>query len=203
MTYNEFIQNIIDTRGQWNILNGEYYESHHILPKCLGGKGRKKTKHQNIIWLYPEEHYIAHKLLALENPDIKGLLYAWHLIHFDNKHNRFITEEEYSILRQSLSKYPTMLGKHHSNETRLKMSESAKKRGPNTLGKHPSIETRNKIREFNLGKRVICIETGIIYRCIHDAAKELNIKQPNLRACIAGRRKVAGGYHWKYYEEDN
>lgn len=38
--YDKFIQNIIDTRGQWskeikNMKRG--YARHHILPKCLGG----------------------------------------------------------------------------------------------------------------------------------------------------------------------
>lgn len=32
-TYKEYIQSIIDTRGQWNIPENEYYEGHHIIPK--------------------------------------------------------------------------------------------------------------------------------------------------------------------------
>lgn len=34
MTYSEFIQSIINTRGQWNIPDGEYFENHHITPRC-------------------------------------------------------------------------------------------------------------------------------------------------------------------------
>ena len=50
MTYKEFIDNIIETRGQWNISKGEYFEVHHIIPRCLGGDGviRKCGKIQNI-----------------------------------------------------------------------------------------------------------------------------------------------------------
>ena len=43
--YKEFIENIIATRGQWNIPQGEYFEAHHIVPKCLGGNG-------NAIYIY-------------------------------------------------------------------------------------------------------------------------------------------------------
>lgn len=71
-TYKEFIQNILDTRGRFNCGDG-YHERHHILPKCLGGGNEE----ENLIDLYAKEHFIAHKLLALENPDNNGLQYAW------------------------------------------------------------------------------------------------------------------------------
>ena len=85
--YKEFIDNIICTRGQWGIPNGEYMEAHHIVPKCMGGKGSAKikgkpSKHPNIIWLYAEEHFIAHKLLAIENPNNSKLVYAWSMMAF-------------------------------------------------------------------------------------------------------------------------
>ena len=87
MTYKEFIQNIIDTRGQWNIPEGEKFERHHIIPCCLGGEGdritnknksrfSKRSHHPNCIWLKPSEHIEAHRLLAEENPDNKSLLLA-------------------------------------------------------------------------------------------------------------------------------
>lgn len=149
MTYKEFIQNIIDTRGQWNIPEGEYYESHHIIPRCMGGTGRKKTKHENIIWLYPKEHYEAHKLLALENPNSWGLVDAWNRIHFDKRHDDHeITSEEYSLLRERFSKLASEinLGRKDSPEVCKKKSESAKKRKP------CSIETRKKLSDGKKGE---------------------------------------------------
>ena len=38
MTYNEFIQNILNTRGRFGIPEGEYKERHHIIPECNGGQ---------------------------------------------------------------------------------------------------------------------------------------------------------------------
>lgn len=35
-TYDSFIKNIIETRGQFGC-GEEYHERHHIIPKCLGG----------------------------------------------------------------------------------------------------------------------------------------------------------------------
>lgn len=107
MTYNEFIKGIIDMRGQWNIPSGEYYESHHIIPICLNGKPKyrnKRLKHDNLIWLYPEEHFIAHKLLALENPENSDLFYAWHRMAFPLKNQlEPIYPEDYKLLRELTS----------------------------------------------------------------------------------------------------
>ena len=84
MTYAEFILNIISTRGQWGIPKGKYFEAHHIVPVCMGGKPSREEsnsrtkylKHPNIIRLYAKEHFIAHKLLAEENTGDLGIQQA-------------------------------------------------------------------------------------------------------------------------------
>lgn len=94
MTYIEFINNILDTRGRFNCGN-EYHERHHILPKCMGGTDVEN----NLIDLYAREHFIAHKLLADEHPDEEKLIYAlWCMSNIKNEHtfNRYeLTPEEY------------------------------------------------------------------------------------------------------------
>lgn len=49
-----------------------YVEKHHIVPRCLGGTDTK----DNLIKLYPEEHYLAHLLLCKIHPENQKLLYA-------------------------------------------------------------------------------------------------------------------------------
>ena len=72
MTYNEFIQNILDTRGRF-ACGERYHERHHIVPRCMEGSNNKS----NLIDLYAREHFIAHKLLAEENPNNYKLQYAY------------------------------------------------------------------------------------------------------------------------------
>ena len=72
LTYEEFINNILETRGRFNC-GDEYHERHHIIPKCVGGTDDK----ENLIDLFAKEHFDAHRLLALENPDNDKLMYAW------------------------------------------------------------------------------------------------------------------------------
>ena len=141
MTYNEFIQNIIDTRGQWNIPEGEYWEGHHIIPECLGGEGDPRKKHKNIIRLYADEHYEAHKLLAIENKNNSKLIYAWLAMSRwkskDNKRYFKISKEDYKLLKEfdSKLKRERMLGDNNprrrfvwctSEETKEKISKSNK-----------------------------------------------------------------------------
>ena len=107
-TYNEFINNIIENRGQWNIPEGEYFEAHHIVPLCKGGDGeikRSKGKiipHPNLIFLYPEEHYRAHKLLSLENPKDVGLVWSWYAMAGKEISGRtyVVSEEDYGTLKR-------------------------------------------------------------------------------------------------------
>lgn len=64
MTYLNFINDIIKTRGRFSC-GDKYHEKHHIVPRCMNGTDDE----DNLIDLYAKEHYEAHRLLALENPD--------------------------------------------------------------------------------------------------------------------------------------
>lgn len=103
LSYFEFIDNIIQTRGQFGLSNNIYWEGHHIIPKCFGGTGNSKHKDPNIIRLLPEEHYIAHKLLAEENPENKKLVAAFEMmIHPKGKTKHY--KETSCRLRKSLQR---------------------------------------------------------------------------------------------------
>ena len=74
-TYEEFINNILETRGRFEC-GDEYHERHHIVPKSCNGSDDEC----NLIDLFAQEHYEAHRLLALENPNNKSLVSAWWLM---------------------------------------------------------------------------------------------------------------------------
>jgi len=99
MTHNEFIQNILNTRGRFNV--DGYKERHHIIPECCGGE----TIEENLIDLTAQEHYEAHRLLAEENPDNYGLQLAWWNFCIrkasPDAPEIIITAEEYAIARKN------------------------------------------------------------------------------------------------------
>ena len=95
-----------------------------------------------------------------------------------SKHKRIVKEETRQKLKQA------NLGKHLSNETKEKLSLIRKNK--------PNLKNR---------KKIICLETNIIYDGITTAFKETNIKIANIQSACSGRSKTAGGYHWCYYEK--
>lgn len=164
MTYNEFIQNILESRGRY-ILSEEYKERHHVEPKCCGGADDE----DNIIELFANEHYEAHRLLAQENPDNSGLRYAWIMMSLREKNKTYQTAEAYALARIALSEF--LKNRTYSEETHEKMRkaaignkrrlgtktseiglqhirEAAKLKGPMTE------ETKKKIGDGNRGKTV-------------------------------------------------
>jgi hypothetical protein len=70
MNYQKIYNNLIN-RATRRISEG-YVEKHHIIPCCLDGTDAK----ENIVNLYPEEHYLAHLLLCKLNKGNSKLLYA-------------------------------------------------------------------------------------------------------------------------------
>lgn len=100
-------------------------------------------------------------------------------------------------------------GKHLSNETRLKISEANKGKPSPFKGKHHSAETRLKLSESKKGqipgnqKAIICVETGILYSSGKEAAESIGVTNGAISLAVRGKRKTAGGYHWKYVEEQS
>lgn len=117
MNYDEFIQNILNTRGRFNC-GEEYHERHHIIPKCMGGSNNE----DNLIDLYAREHFIAHKLLAEENPDNGSLVYAYGCMAWaiNGTQERYsVSGEEYEHAKIAFSN--AIKGKPKSEETKGKM----------------------------------------------------------------------------------
>ena len=134
MTYKEFIDNILETRGRHGC-GEKYHETHHIIPKCMGGTNDA----DNLVDLFAREHFEAHRLLALENPENEKLVYAWSCMVFVKKKgtDRYeVTAEEYEEARIALSN--SLKGKYF---------------GGNMPGVPKSEKHKKKISISNKGKR--------------------------------------------------
>ena len=87
-----------------------------------------------------------------------------------------------------------MLGKKHSEESRRKMSESAKAR----TGRVVTTETRKKLRQSEKTSPVRDVETGTVYNGIHEAAEATGLSATKICAVCKGRRNKTGGKRWEY-----
>lgn len=164
ITYQEFINNILNTRGRFEC-GEEYHETHHIVPKCMGGT----NDDENLIDLFAREHFEAHRLLALENPDNRKLIHAWWMmstVTIDSEQRQVeITPEEYEEAKKALSKAMSgknnpmygkpspMRGIHLTEEQKQYLREiNLGERSPK-YGTHTSEETKEKMREARIGKK--------------------------------------------------
>ena len=68
MDYKKIYDNLIFKAKNRDFLD-EYYEIHHIIPKCLGGNNSE----ENLVKLTLREHYFAHELLTEIYPSSKEL----------------------------------------------------------------------------------------------------------------------------------
>ena len=47
---------------------------------------------------------------------------------------------------------------------------------------------------------IFCVELDQNFESAKQASEELNITRQNIVACCRGKRKTAGGYHWRYVD---
>lgn len=126
-----------------------YYERHHIKPKCLGGRDTER----NMVYLTPEEHYIAHQLLVKLYPDNRKLLWAALSMSMGPKGRA--CNKRYGWLKRRWSVSQTINNTAKSPAARRKISEHARTRigAKNPMfGRNHSPETCKLFSEIFIGK---------------------------------------------------
>ena len=139
--------------------------------------------------------------------------YGWdnfeHIILFENLSFEEAKQKEIEII----SKYNAFTKKYGYNATKggdgsngVPCSEEKKQKISKANKGHKfNEETKLLMSKLKLGKKpinckkVLCIETGIIYDSMHTAEKETGAKYKNISKVCKGEygRKTAGGYHWE------
>jgi len=120
-----------------------YYERHHIVPRCMGGSNDKL----NLIYLTPEEHWIAHLLLVKIYPTEPSLVYACQAMSMSNKNTPRTTNKLFGWIRRRYADEVSQRnsGRIVSAETREKTSKTLKGRpnirqqGDGNVSKRPEV----------------------------------------------------------------
>ena len=82
--------------------------------------------------------------------------------------------------------------------------EAAQKRGVDATAKthYQKKESSGTSRKGHNNKKVICIETGVIYDSGAQCARELGLDASHISKVCRGLAKTHGGYHFEFKEED-
>jgi len=124
MNYQKIYDNLILSRSNKTLKKDEYYESHHIVPKCIGGSDDKT----NLIFLTYREHFLAHLLLTKIYPEHRGINYALLCMLRKHTHGRVITSKVYETIKKNFSKFKKLYCNIENPGKSKKSRESAKKR---------------------------------------------------------------------------
>lgn len=191
MNYQKIYNNLISRAQAREPLSG-YKETHHIIPRCLGGSDDK----ENLAELTAREHFIAHLLLCKINEGHFGLASAMTFMATDKAGNR-INNKLYSLHRKLFAKansiffkeywknnpHPRgMLGKHHKEETKKIVSDK------NKLSV-PSVEIYKYSMEGELIEK---------FRSLGEASRSVNGNASNIKYCAEGKFQYAYGFRWSY-----
>lgn len=98
---------------------------------------------------------------------------------------------------------PTMLGKHHSKETKRKMSEAqrGKKQTEEQKRRHSEYMTGLIVGKRNHKSRAVkCINTGEVFESMRIAAQAKGVLQPKIWKCCNGEASHTHGLRWEYAE---
>ena len=116
----------------------EYYEKHHITPKCLGGSNKK----DNLILLTAKEHYLAHLLLVEMYDGINKAKLSFALFQMCRKnkfHGRIISSRQFDKAKRIMSENcsginGTFYGKKHTDEVKELLRKRMVENNPSKNG---------------------------------------------------------------------
>lgn len=73
-----------------------------------------------------------------------------------------------------------------------------------TLGRKPAIceEAKAALKKANENRAVpvLCVETGVVYKSIKEAARAVGGNSANIWKCFVGKQKTTKGFHWRIAE---
>lgn len=170
-----------------SMLNRVYSEKYHKRnPAYIDS-----TCQLELHWL---SYFVKH-IIEIEGYDYNMFMSG--VLHLDKDIKSNGKNKEYSIkncmfVTQTENSKQSSIGRKCSEETKRKMKENH----PRLSGKeHPKSK---KVEQWSKDKTTLIK----VWDCVSEASKTLNINKSNISDCCRGRSKSAGGYFWRYMEED-
>lgn len=213
----------LENRKKSNVI---YFEAHHIKPKSFGGEGDcRNTNHPNIVLLTPKEHYIAHLLLTKIYPNSSAMHTAlWNMLitkqnvrykpssktyskvreayilstkgttnPFYGKSHNAETKQKISIKAKGNTRW---LGKNHTEDSKIKMSNHKKGKLLNELIKLKIKQSTSGGNHYN-AKPVICMLTKNTFGSGRELSNYLNIPFSTVRRYLNGTTNPPKWFHYK------
>jgi 5-methylcytosine-specific restriction endonuclease McrA len=173
LIFSNFLQNKY-TKWYFNIIcaaqsrvTSGYTESHHIIPKSLGGNNKK----ENLVKLTAREHFICHRLLTKMVSEIKQQYQMWNafscMLYRENPHQQRhkVSSRKFEIIKKEGSKIKSIkfsgsnnpmfgkLGNLSPNFGKIWSEEHRKNASLSHTGHIRTIESRQKQSKKTKGRK--------------------------------------------------
>lgn len=196
---------------------GNYYEAHHIIPKCKGGK----NSIDNIVLLTAREHFLAHWLLWLIYRDRQTALGFHKMLSSNNKQKRITSAKGYEEAREAYritnigNTYGKgskgNVGKKHSKEQNENHAKTMKGENNPFFNKHHTKESKKIISDLaklrkgesnsNYRGTKLVMKNGLIvgeFKTSAEVAEFIGCSITNIRNTLSGNQKTAKGFEITY-----
>jgi len=170
LVYKQIIDNAVGRPS----IDGEYYETHHIVPRSMGGKDDES----NLVRLTGREHYIAHWLLFRIHGN-KQMAYAW-IAMLMNRDGKRYTSRSFAYARKHSAIITAKKNVEREWTAEMRKKSSDARKGVFVRGTHQRA------------RPVVNIDTGIRYECMTDAADDMGVTKAAIQNSITRRGKCKG-----------
>lgn len=193
------------SENEWNKL--VYRKWQKMLYRCYNEEFHKTEKGKNYIGCTVCERWLTLSNFAEDVPKIDGYDREKFLnreLELDKDKKNDTDIKSYTMncctwLPKPENSSLAMKGKHHTKETKQKLSEANKGENNPMHGKFGSEHPRSKkVAQYDKTTN----ELIKVWDSMHEAQRELGINQGSISECCKEKRKSAGGFIWRYVEEE-
>ena len=179
-------------------LRGDQRNIAHVLRQPIGSTFRKHYIWKHVKGTPVDIESIRQQILAAlklrhQKASERTKSISSKMVENSKKARKSLTAEE---RKQRFGHGEALKGRHHSEETKKKMSIAAKGRDMSRAVAASSAKNRKGVCQ-TLDNMVINM-----FNSIHEASQLTGINPTNISECARGKRKTAGGYCWKFKEEE-
>ena len=185
MNYMKLYDTLIHKARERTMVDG-YTEIHHIIPRSEGGS----NDDDNLVELTPKEHFVAHKLMYMDNPTIMSRVST---MWFMSNNRQIQSGRIYEQVRLQFRN--DVMGKPKSKEHKRKISEANKgvpKSKESVAKMVANLPDRSGKNNPNYGGGRPIIADGVEYPNAKTAAIELNTSPQNISYRLKSPK-------WKYH----
>lgn len=165
------------------------------------------TRHRNASW-FKAEHFVIELVADFDLPEPMFQLEAMLIEQYDLITNGWNKSRGYEKGKKDFDAAKGENGFYGHSHSKEVCEKIGKRSLNNQYAKGNKSRTGQKSSEEHIKKfaesksvKVICLETGEVFKSGRDAAEKLGLCRSKISNVCHGKRKTTGGYHFKFVED--